>query len=83
MPVSLSIRAVTFPWPSARPLLSRISLTADPARAISNSGGQVKSDCNRVPEHPKEREELMPFLGGIDEDQLSLQLERLDNAALR
>jgi hypothetical protein len=37
---------------------------------------------SRFEEAGWEREELMPFLGGIDVEQLSLQLERLEDAAL-
>jgi len=52
------------------------------ARAISNSGGHVRSDYDGHFEEPlREHEELMPFLGGIDGEQLSVQLVRLEDAA--
>jgi len=64
-------------------LLCRISLTAMWARAISNFGGHVRNDYDGLLEDVREQEELAPFLGGIDGEQLSLQLELLEETASR
>jgi hypothetical protein len=43
----------------------------------------MRNDYDSLLEDVRQREELVPFLGGIDEGQLSLQLEHLEEAASR
>ena len=38
----------------------------------------MRDDSDGLLEEVKQREELMPFLGGLDDEELSLQLGRLE-----